>query len=278
MTSKPDTIQVDPILAEHAAVIRTLGKRVIGDVIEIGRLLTEVKQIVGHGNWLPWLEREFAWTDETARRFMNVHELAGKSHSLLNLELPVSAIYALAAPSTPEAARVEIIERAANGEKLTTAQITQTIDTAKRKPAPAVAAAANHVAMRDNTDTPPTSSPGLTVTLKEDWSEGLIKFGSYLGVPVAEYVDFLLVLGLRSFNRKFQSGLTSTIEWWLIEMHSKYPDTFNYGSWEGSCGHLAIDKLYAARGIPLGKFQEWEAEQAAAKAAKTTGRRRRGKS
>jgi hypothetical protein len=38
------------ILAKHAAAIRRLGKRVVADVIEIGRLLTECKRICGHGN------------------------------------------------------------------------------------------------------------------------------------------------------------------------------------------------------------------------------------
>jgi hypothetical protein len=28
-------------------------------------------------------------------------------------------------------------------------------------------------------------------------------------------------------------------------MHSKYPDTFDINSWEGSCGPLSIDKLRA---------------------------------
>ena len=46
-------------LAEHAAVIRALGKRVVGDIIEIGRRLTEAKRLAGHGGWLPWLD----WRD-----------------------------------------------------------------------------------------------------------------------------------------------------------------------------------------------------------------------
>jgi hypothetical protein len=37
------------------------------------------------------------------------------------LTLPVSGLYLLAAPSTPAKARDEIIERAAGGEKVTTA-------------------------------------------------------------------------------------------------------------------------------------------------------------
>ena len=44
-------------LAERAAVIKALGKRVVGDVIEIGARLAECKRICGHGNWLPWLNR-----------------------------------------------------------------------------------------------------------------------------------------------------------------------------------------------------------------------------
>ena len=59
------------ILAKHAVAIRRLGKRVVADVIEIGRRLTEAKPIAGHGNWLAWLEREFKWTEMTATRFIN---------------------------------------------------------------------------------------------------------------------------------------------------------------------------------------------------------------
>jgi len=45
-------------LADHAAVIRELAKRGIGDTIEIGRRLTEAKKLVGHGNW--WRARSLA--------------------------------------------------------------------------------------------------------------------------------------------------------------------------------------------------------------------------
>jgi hypothetical protein len=41
------------VLAENAEEIRKLGKRAVGDVIEIGRRLTEMKKICCHGNWLP---------------------------------------------------------------------------------------------------------------------------------------------------------------------------------------------------------------------------------
>jgi Protein of unknown function (DUF3102) len=123
------------ILAKHAAAIRRLGKRVVADVIEIGRLLTECKRICGHGNWLPWLDREFGWTDDTALNFMRVYELS-KSRNFRDLSLPLSGLYLLAAPSTPQEARDEIIERAQAGEKIPVAEAKRIIEHAKNQQQP----------------------------------------------------------------------------------------------------------------------------------------------
>ena len=54
--------------------------------------------------------------------FINVYEMS-KSNKLLDLDLPISAIYLLATPSTPEAAKIEIVERAQAGEPLPVAEI-----------------------------------------------------------------------------------------------------------------------------------------------------------
>jgi hypothetical protein len=121
-------------LAEHADAIRALGKRVVADVTEIGGRLTKAKRIAGHGNWLSYLDREFGWTDKTALNFMRVYELSLKSENFSNLDLPISGLYLLAAPSTPAETRDAIIDRAAKGEKLTHEQIKDTIQEA-RKPA-----------------------------------------------------------------------------------------------------------------------------------------------
>jgi Protein of unknown function (DUF3102) len=132
----------DPVLAEHADAIRALRSRIVSDVAEIGRRLVEVKVLVGHGNWLPWLEREFGWSEDTAERFIRTHEFVeGLSNSAsvrnLVLTLPVSAVYLLAAPSTPAEARDAIIERAQGGEPVSVADVKQTIDTAKGHKQPA---------------------------------------------------------------------------------------------------------------------------------------------
>jgi hypothetical protein len=120
-------VTTDHILAEHAAEIRRLGKRALADVIEIGARLTKCKPICGHNNWLPWLDREFGWEETTARRFMRVHKLAQSKSGKLP-DLPVSAIYLLAAPSTPEPAKTEIIERAKAGEALRATEVKRVVE------------------------------------------------------------------------------------------------------------------------------------------------------
>ena len=127
---KPSLPAVIETLDDHAAVIHTLGARVIADVIEIGRRLTLAKTFAGHSKWLSWLEVEFGWSDQSARNFMRVHELA-KSKNFLDLNLPVSAIYQLAAPSTPPVAVETVAARAEAGEKMTGADVKKVVDDAR---------------------------------------------------------------------------------------------------------------------------------------------------
>jgi Protein of unknown function (DUF3102) len=70
-------------LAGYADEIRTLEKRANDHVkhavkhfIEIGNMLITAKKIAGHGNWLPWLEKE---SDDTARNYMNLANLAASN-------------------------------------------------------------------------------------------------------------------------------------------------------------------------------------------------------
>jgi Protein of unknown function (DUF3102) len=123
----PDTAS----LAEHAAEIRRLHKRYVDDLIEIGRRLTESQKLVQHGDWLGWLNREFSWSDRTARNFMYLYGLATKLENFSNLNLPTSVLYLLAAPSTPASVRDEIVERAAAGEAIKVADVKKAIKTRK---------------------------------------------------------------------------------------------------------------------------------------------------
>lgn len=107
--------------AEHAEAIRVLGRRVVGDIIEIGNRLIAVRERLPHGEWLPWLDREFGWSEQTARNFMAAADAFGKSPTVVDLPIDAGALYLLAGPSVPPAAREAAIELAETGERITKA-------------------------------------------------------------------------------------------------------------------------------------------------------------
>jgi len=102
-------------------VIRALGKRMCGDIIEIGTRLIAVKNRVGHGNWLGWLDREFGWHENTARNFIRAAEKFSvlKSTTDVDLQIDASALYLLSREQVPQEVRAEAIERAEAGERPT---------------------------------------------------------------------------------------------------------------------------------------------------------------
>ena len=159
----PEAGGVNPndALDEHTAVIRNLGKRVVDDVIEIGRRLTECRKIVGHGNWLPWLEREFGWSDRTALNFTQVYEMSVKSETISDLKLPLSVLYRLAAPQAEEA-RKEVTERAEAGEKIFQADVIEAIT--RRKASPPAALTTN--------PTEPESTSGVDAEASAEAQQG----------------------------------------------------------------------------------------------------------
>src|SRR3954451_11168299 len=106
---------VERFCAEHAEAIRVLGRRVVGDIIEIGNRLIAVKGHLAHGEWLPWLDREVGWEERTARRFMSVSEAFNKSDIVSDLPIDASALYLLAAPSVPQVVREQAVEKAEKG-------------------------------------------------------------------------------------------------------------------------------------------------------------------
>ena len=85
--------------------------------IEIGRRLVEAKELLEHGEWLPWLERETEFSDRSAQRYMKLFDEYGASQlGLFGPEtntptlsdLPISKAFALL--SVPESDRAEFAE------------------------------------------------------------------------------------------------------------------------------------------------------------------------
>lgn len=106
------------VLEQRTDEIKSLIRRSANDIIDIGQKLSEVKEQLGHGSFMNWLKSEFNWSVATATRFMQVSEQF-KFVNLTNLQIAASALYLLAAPSTPEKARTEALERATVGEAIT---------------------------------------------------------------------------------------------------------------------------------------------------------------
>lgn len=97
--------------------IKTLMRRNAQEIIEIGQKLTEVKQYLGHGSFINWLKSEFSWSISTATKFMQVWEQF-KFVNFTNLNITASALYLIAAPSSPKVVRAEALERASSGENI----------------------------------------------------------------------------------------------------------------------------------------------------------------
>ena len=103
------------VVQQRTSEIKTLMRRAASDIFDIGQKLVEVKAKLGHGHFRSWLKIEFKWSVSTATRFMQVAEQF-RCTNLMHLPIAASALYELAAPSTPIDARLEAIERASFGE------------------------------------------------------------------------------------------------------------------------------------------------------------------
>ncbi len=106
----------------------------VQSAIEAGKRFIEVRELLKHnkcGGFEGWLKQEFGMSQKTAYHFIYLAE----SPNLVNftrLNIPKSIAYLLSAPSTPESAVTEAIERAEAGEKLTVKDTKELITLKKR--------------------------------------------------------------------------------------------------------------------------------------------------
>jgi len=122
-----------------AARIRALGDQQNEVIIGIGCELIGVKGKLGHGHFGAWLGAEFQMSVSTGERYIRVAEMfAGKIVTVTNLS-PTS-LYLLAAKSTPEPVREEIVGRLNSGEVVPNRDIKHQIQEAKAAAADAAVA------------------------------------------------------------------------------------------------------------------------------------------
>lgn len=99
-------------------------------VIDIGRALLEVKDLLDHGQWGQWLERECELKERTAQRKMNAARWA-EDKSVTVTDLPPGILYRLSAPSTPAETADGILARYRNGERLSSETVADMLRAAR---------------------------------------------------------------------------------------------------------------------------------------------------
>ena len=105
-------------IRQKTAEIKGLIRQTAQEIVEVGQKLTEVKQQLKHGQFRSWLKSEFNWSISSATKFMQVTEQF-KNVNFTHFNFATSALYVLAAPSTPDSARQNALEIASQGENIT---------------------------------------------------------------------------------------------------------------------------------------------------------------
>lgn len=107
-------------LAEQSGRLLSLQRQTAQNVIEMGSILIEVKEVIPKGQFEDYLIQTFGndsgYTPRSAQNFMNVaRHFAGKP---ITDAIAPSVLYLLAAPSTPDMVRELACELVESGEKI----------------------------------------------------------------------------------------------------------------------------------------------------------------
>jgi Protein of unknown function (DUF3102) len=138
VTSELQPIQPTITLEQRAARIRALVGDARKAIIEIGKELLLAKAQMEHGQWLPWLKKNFGWSNSTAQNYMNVARAFGKFPTVGNLvgvSIEGKALYYLSGKGVTEDAREKAIVQVKQGKKVTLADAKRLNSKAKRSPA-----------------------------------------------------------------------------------------------------------------------------------------------
>lgn len=95
-------------------------RKTVRTVWETGKKLAEVRSQVEAYQFNLWLKAEFDWSRRTAYNFISVYEAFPEfsSANFAQLNISISALYLLAAPSTHQVTRKKIIDQALSGEHI----------------------------------------------------------------------------------------------------------------------------------------------------------------
>ena len=111
------------VVEQRFSEAQTLMRQGLTSMIEAGGKFAEIRDLLRHnkaGGFEAWRETKGLARD-TVYRLINTHAAFATVANLRQLDIAASAAYLLAAPSVPDEARQEAIQRAEAGEKITVA-------------------------------------------------------------------------------------------------------------------------------------------------------------
>ena len=121
------------LVQQHTQEIKDNLRETNSIIWGIGRNLSEIRNLLKPRCFKVWLESEFRWSRPTAYNYINVYKAFPSGLTIRHLPIDPTALYRLAAPSTLEAARLEAVERAASGERITLKAAKSIIGSKKQK-------------------------------------------------------------------------------------------------------------------------------------------------
>ncbi len=93
-----------------------------GDIIELSQIAHEYHSEFGYQEYIEWVKEDLKLSETYGRNLLNVFQNFGVTAQSAVEQISSSALRLLSAPSTPESAREEVIERAEAGETVTHAK------------------------------------------------------------------------------------------------------------------------------------------------------------
>jgi hypothetical protein len=180
------------VAAEHRQPVRAAALeikrglvRTQQELITIGSRLIEVKDRLAHGQFADWLKVEFELSERMAQRMMNVAEVYGDKSDTVSV-FSQSALYLLAAPSTPKAARqAAVVEAQTTGKRPTKKRTQEIIDMHKAPEPPPTPPEPAQPTPSTGSELAPSSSRGQALPAElaaRGWQLIRTRMGKYYGL------------------------------------------------------------------------------------------------
>lgn len=109
------------IAQQRATEIRDLVRVSMENITRAGEKLVDVQTRLaryGSGTFQQWVTQEFQWSLRTAYNYIAVYERFGVHANFAQMDIALSALYLLAAPSTPEPVVQAVLARGTAGESV----------------------------------------------------------------------------------------------------------------------------------------------------------------